>query len=119
MSSDINNAQARGRRLALIPASAFNALNSTEDLSLILPNLHGGGSVYLLPPAAPPPELALQIKLEQGNQPPGPRGGSEMDTDTDWATGAVTPVGSSLKRWSMKDLVEDDKDTQESSSFET
>ncbi|KAK6336132.1 hypothetical protein TWF696_001699 [Orbilia brochopaga] len=104
------------RRPALIPAASFNALESTEDLSSILPELHGlqdGGSTYILPPSAPPAELALKLKLEQQEEQlqqqqqqqrlPSPRrqassislGGDslEVDTDGDWTmSGAQTPV---------------------------
>ncbi|KAJ6257487.1 hypothetical protein Dda_7272 [Drechslerella dactyloides] len=103
------------RRPALIPAASFNALESTEDLSSILPEFHGlqdGGSVYLLPPSAPPAGLALELEQQQQQQqqqqqdqqelsPPQRETSSisqgndslEVDTDGDWTmSGAQTPV---------------------------
>ncbi|KAK6343089.1 hypothetical protein TWF718_008463 [Orbilia javanica] len=130
------------RRPALIPAAAFNALESTADLSSILPDLHGlnnGGSVYILPPAPPPPELLLKLKLEeqqrqhQHNLQPRPvalrrdPSSSSLSTDAsdvdmdDWdMSGTETPVqqpalpgtrnkvNNTIRRWSMKDLVDMD-----------
>ncbi|KAK6335809.1 hypothetical protein TWF730_003186 [Orbilia blumenaviensis] len=124
------------RRPALIPAAAFNALESTADLSSILPDLHGlhnGSSVYILPPAPPPPELLLKMKLEQ-QQHLQPRpvalrrdpsssslstDASDVDMDGDWdmsgsetpvqqpaLPGARTKVSNTMRRWSMKDLVD-------------
>lgn len=123
------SSRTRSRRPALIPASAFNNLESTDDLSSILPNVvHGSGCVYLLPPAGPPPELALQIRLEQSLRPPMTReyssgSNTDMDVDSEWATsGSVTPVAASqsrIRRWSMKDLVEPDRDSLQESQFET
>ncbi|KAF3910754.1 hypothetical protein ABW20_dc0100046 [Dactylellina cionopaga] len=132
------------RRPALIPAAAFNALESTADLSSILPDLHGlqsGDSIYILPPAPPPPELALKMKLEvqqqQLQRPASLRRhtsstslASEMDVDGDWTmSGAHTPVntglpgvapalGGGMRRWSMKDLV-DLKHGEEEEPFDT
>ncbi|KAF3177630.1 hypothetical protein TWF225_006136 [Orbilia oligospora] len=130
------------RRPALIPAAAFNALESTADLSSILPDLHGlhnGGSVYILPPAPPPPELLLKMKLEQQQQQqqhlqPRPvalrrdpsssslsTDASDVDIEGDWdmsgtetpvqqpaLPGSRTKVSNTMRRWSMKDLVDMD-----------
>ncbi|KAK6505790.1 hypothetical protein TWF481_007681 [Arthrobotrys musiformis] len=141
------NSARHSRRPALIPAAAFNALESTADLSSILPDLHGlhdGGSVYILPPAPPPPELLLKMKLEQQQHlKPRPAAlrrdlsssslsadASDVDIEGDWdMSGTETPVqqpalpgvrnkvSNTIRRWSMKDLV--DVDQKDEEVFET
>ncbi|KAF3940069.1 hypothetical protein ABW19_dt0210230 [Dactylella cylindrospora] len=124
-SNPSDNSKTRARRPALIPAAVFNSLSSPEDLPSILPQLHGlnnGECVYLLPPPPPPPELALRLKLEKQQQRSLQRDVGDIDADGDWSmSGAVTPVGANtgMKRWSMKDLVDDNSRIEEEGGFET